>query len=61
LRRAEYFGQYGKIVKIAVTRSGGADGKPAGHSAYVTFQHKDDARACIQALENFVLEGRAIK
>lgn len=57
LRRPEYFGQYGKIVKVAVTRPAvppAASGFP-GCSAYVTFAHKEDARACIQALDNFVL------
>lgn len=31
---------------------------PPSCSAYVTFQHKEDARACIQALDNFGLDGR---
>ncbi|GAB5033940.1 ring zinc finger-containing protein [Nannochloropsis oceanica] len=58
LRKGEYFGQYGKIVKVAVTRPaalGGSGATSAGCCAYVTFAHKEDARACIQALDNFVL------
>ena len=59
LRRGEYFGQYGKIVKIAVNRAAGD--KTASCSAYVTFAHKEDARAAIQAVDNFVVDGRNIR
>lgn len=65
LRKGEYFGQYGKIVKVAVNRV--PDTKtPTGQlgcCAYVTFAHKEDARACIQALDNFTLpnDGRIIR
>ena len=55
LKRPEYFGQYGKITKIVVhgTRS-------ASHptvSVYITFAYKEDAKAAIQALDGFWLDG----
>lgn len=39
LKKAEYFGQYGKIAKIVVNRSNSTSGDPrrASASAYVTF------------------------
>ena len=63
LRRDEYFGQYGKIVKVVVNRShlrsqqgsGGGDGGSA--SAYITYQRRDDAKAAIQAVDGFWLGG----
>ncbi|RYG62321.1 hypothetical protein EON64_18025, partial [archaeon] len=59
LRRPEYFGQYGKVSKVIVHRNAA----PPHHtvSAYVTFCHKEDARACIQALEGFVVEGHVLR
>ena len=65
LRRAEYFGQYGKIVKIVVNRnhsgSNMTDSRSASASAYITFADKDDARACIQAVDGFFFESRAMR
>jgi CCR4-NOT transcription complex subunit 4 len=45
LRKAEYFGQYGKISKIVLNRSQttGGDLRRASASAYVTFLHKVSA------------------
>ena len=42
LRKADYFGQYGKISKIVLNRSQtvGGDPRRASASAYVTFLHK---------------------
>ena len=84
LRRAEYFGQYGKIMKVVVNRnhtgvdgggSGGGNGgggvgsgsgsglssQPAA-SAYITFAHKEDAKACIGAVDGLTLDqGRTLR
>lgn len=41
LRRADYFGQYGRIVKVVVNRNhSGIDTSSASASAYITFAHK---------------------
>jgi CCR4-NOT transcription complex subunit 4 len=43
LRKAEYFGQYGRIAKIVLNRSqttAGGDVRRTSASAYVTFIHK---------------------
>lgn len=42
LRKAEYFGQYGKVAKIVLNRTNvtSADPRRASASAYVTFVHK---------------------
>jgi CCR4-NOT transcription complex subunit 4 len=45
LRKPEYFGQYGKIVKIVLNRSQiTGDPRRASASAYVTFAHKVSCR-----------------
>jgi len=58
LRKAEYLGQYGKIGKVVVHRNNASH---ATVSAYVTYVYKDDARASIQALENFHIEGHVLR
>ena len=55
LRKAEYFGQYGRINKVVVHRNHSSSHTTV--SAYITFAFKDDAKAAIQALEGFWLEG----
>lgn len=42
LKKGEYFGQYGKLLKIVLNRNHNGNGDPrrASASAYVTFQHK---------------------
>ena len=62
LRGDQYFGQYGKIIKIVVNkRSAEKSGnsmlnmnstaKEAGMGVYVTFQRKQDAASCIAAVD----------
>lgn len=51
LRGDQYFGQYGKIVKIVVSK---AKENASGNSSigvYVTFARKQDAASCIAAVD----------
>jgi CCR4-NOT transcription complex subunit 4 len=49
LRGDKYFGQYGKIIKIVVSKNKQGDaGQPLG--VYVTFARKEDAARCISAV-----------
>ena len=63
LRKAEHFGQYGRIAKIVINRSQIGTGPPgrSSASAYVTFQHKEDTLACILALDGFWTDGRNVR
>jgi len=64
LASADFFGQYGKVVKVVVnTHEGVANDDPryGSVSAYVTFQYRDDARAAIRAVDGFWLEGRHLR
>lgn len=61
LRGQQYFGQYGKIVKIVVSKSkdGGHGNQPLG--VYVTFARKEDAERCIVAVDGSENGGRVLR
>lgn len=48
LRGDTYFGQYGKIIKIVVSK---ARDRLDSVGVYVTYEKKDDAASCIQAVD----------
>ena len=60
LKRREYFGQYGKIRKIAVNKGQiynyGYNG--SSYSAYITFFSEREATIAIQAVDGFYIENR---
>lgn len=50
LRGDQYFGQYGKIIKIVVSKAKeGVSNNSIG--VYVTFARKEDAASCITAVD----------
>lgn len=59
LRKPEYFGQYGKISKIVAHKNQGGTHPTA--SAYITFAFKEDAKASIQALDGYWMEGHPLR
>lgn len=59
LRGREYFGQYGEIIKIVVAKSKDlalSVNQPVG--IYVTFARKEDAAACIEAINSQSGDGK---
>lgn len=50
LRRPEFFGQYGNIQKISISNRKSQDGHNQSLGIYVTFEKKEDAARCIQAV-----------
>jgi len=50
LRRPEFFGQYGNIQKISISNRKSQDGQNQSLGIYVTFEKKEDAARCIQAV-----------
>lgn len=51
LRGDQYFGQYGKIIKIVVSKAKeGANGN-SSQGIYVTFAREEDAERCIKAVD----------
>lgn len=62
MRSGECFGQYGKIVKAVVNKAHlSTDRSNATASAYITFANKDDALACIIAIDGFYLDGSMLR
>jgi len=64
LASADFFGQYGKVVKVVVNNHEGVapdDPRYGSVSAYITFQYRDDARSAIRAVDGFWLEGRHLR
>ncbi|XP_066997357.2 uncharacterized protein [Anabrus simplex] len=62
LKKHEYFGKFGKIHKVVINQStsyAGSQGPSA--SAYVTYHRAEDTLRAIQAVNNIVVDGRAIK
>ena len=50
LRGEQYFGQYGKIIKIVVSKAKGPhDSNSVG--VYITYEKKEDAEMCIKAVD----------
>ena len=64
LRKFDFFGQYGKIVKIVINKNNLYNAtSPHGPSvsAYVTFANAEDARVCIKAVDGSWLENRVVR
>ncbi|CAI6316052.1 unnamed protein product [Periconia digitata] len=51
LRGPEYFGQYGKIIKIVVSKARENAQHQSSVGVYVTFARKEDAAQCINAVD----------
>ncbi|XP_016436263.2 uncharacterized protein LOC107762420 [Nicotiana tabacum] len=64
LQRKEYFGQYGKVTKISLSRTtGGAIQQFVNDSCsvYITYSKEEEAVRCIQSVHGFVLEDRYLR
>jgi len=62
LRKQEYFGQYGKILKIVVNRNNHYNSGPHPTvSAYITFARHEDASVCVRAIDKSSLDGRVLR
>jgi CCR4-NOT transcription complex subunit 4 len=51
LRGEHYFGQYGKIIKIVVSKAKDTSHPQQSVGVYVTFARKEDAATCIAAVD----------
>ncbi|KAI7980253.1 CCR4-NOT transcription complex subunit 4 [Camellia lanceoleosa] len=64
LQRKEYFGQYGKVAKVSLSRTAGGDIQQFVNdtcSVYITYSKEEEAIRCIQSVHGFVLEGRFLR
>ena len=51
LRGDQYFGQYGKIIKIVVSKAKEGANRSNSQGIYVTFAREEDAQSCIKAVD----------
>ncbi|XP_065857521.1 uncharacterized protein [Euphorbia lathyris] len=64
LQRREFFGQYGKVLKVSISKTAtGAIQHSANNSCcvYITYLKEEEAVRCIQSVHSFVLEGRCLR
>ncbi|CAI9287894.1 unnamed protein product [Lactuca saligna] len=64
LQQKEYFGQYGKVLKVSISRTAaGAIQQFANStcSVYITYSKKEEAIRSIQSAHGFILEGRTLR
>ncbi|GAV82263.1 RRM_1 domain-containing protein, partial [Cephalotus follicularis] len=64
LQRREYFGQYGRVLKVSISRTAtGAIQYSANNSCcvYIMFSKEEEAVRCIQSVHSFVLESRCLR
>ncbi|XP_048136204.1 uncharacterized protein LOC115752190 isoform X2 [Rhodamnia argentea] len=64
LQRREYFGQYGKVLKVSMSRTatGAIQQFPNNTcSVYITFSKEEEAVCCIQSVHGYVLDGRPLR
>ncbi|KAF3761868.1 hypothetical protein M406DRAFT_266556 [Cryphonectria parasitica EP155] len=61
LRRPEFFGQYGNIQKISISNRKNQEGQNQSLGIYVTFEKKEDAQRCIQAVNGSQNGDRILK
>ncbi|KAJ4831942.1 hypothetical protein Tsubulata_039723 [Turnera subulata] len=64
LQRKEYFGQYGKVLKVSMSRTAAGVIQQFPNntcSVYITYSKEDEAIRCIQSVHGFVLDGRSLK
>jgi hypothetical protein len=64
LKTNEYFGQYGKILKIVINRKPPPGSNPNSHShvgVYITYARKEDAAKAIEAVDGSVCDNRMVR
>ncbi|KAD2804996.1 hypothetical protein E3N88_38373, partial [Mikania micrantha] len=64
LQQKEYFGQYGKVTKISLSRTAGGTLQQFINdtcSVYITYSKEEEAVTCIQSVHGYVLDGRPLK
>ncbi|CAF0786591.1 unnamed protein product [Rotaria sp. Silwood1] len=59
LRRNDYFGKYGKIVKLVTSPA--HNGQLNSICVYITYSRSEEALRAIQALCNYYVDGRTLK
>ncbi|KAK8697912.1 hypothetical protein V6N13_114044 [Hibiscus sabdariffa] len=64
LQRRDYFGQYGKVLKVSMSRTAAGLIQQFPNntcSVYITYSKEEEAIRCIQSVHGFVLDSKPLK
>ena len=61
LSQPEYFGQFGKILKLVVVSKEDEVTKKRSNSAYITYSSKEEAAYAVLAIDSIMLDGHIIR
>ena len=61
LRRPAFFGQYGKVVSLTVSKPFYSENQGACHSAYITYSTPQEASVAILCVDQFTYDQRQIR
>ncbi|KAJ9539939.1 hypothetical protein OSB04_026445 [Centaurea solstitialis] len=64
LQQKDYFGQYGKVTKISLSRTAGGTIQQFANdtcSVYITYSTEEEAVICIQSVHGYMLDGRFLR
>ncbi|XVE96764.1 hypothetical protein REPUB_Repub02eG0250900 [Reevesia pubescens] len=64
LQRREYFGKYGKVLKVSISKTANGVIQHSSNNSccvYITYSKEEEAVCCIQSVHSFVLEGRPLR
>ncbi|KAI3793387.1 hypothetical protein L1987_36006 [Smallanthus sonchifolius] len=64
LQQKSYFGQYGKVTKVSLSRTAGGTVQEFVNdtcSVYITYSKEEEAVRCIQSVHGYVLDGRFLR
>ncbi|KAK9062998.1 hypothetical protein SSX86_016868 [Deinandra increscens subsp. villosa] len=64
LQRKNYFGQYGKVTKVSLSRTAGGTVQQFVNdtcSVYITYSKEEEAVRCIQSVHGYMLDGRFLR
>ena len=61
LESNEYFGQYGKIIRLLVTNKINPDNNKKVYSAYITYSNEQEAAFAILCVDSLLIDGKIVR
>lgn len=61
LKKKEYFGQYGTITKLMITKKQNPDTKGVTYSCYITYSNEREAATAILCVDSLLIKGKIVR
>ena len=61
LKSKEYFGQYGTITNIILSRKRNPENNKEAYSVYITYENKIEAASAILCIDSLLIDGKIIR